>query len=321
MDSTPGTENTDNTGSSGSATSASRAVVIVSGGAAISPFTTPTEACRTGLAAGNTGTFLREGLLDAGYRVFTSPAGVGDGPVTEDPAWGGFSDGPAALPAELTVNAVGDIDQAGASLARFLTHLHTSFGVESVDLVGHSMGGLFARAAIRELRQAGSPVAIRTLTTIGTPWTGSFAADYARGDVPLADCHGDPVCEAAMRGFTELVAASSQGAGEQVTAAHLAGPAGWNQQQTGILDDIPVLVIAGDFYVGEGVSTVWPNDGLVALESATAAGVPPAVLPRHAAYTFPDVHSIYFSHLLDLPWERALTWDPDVLETVVRALR
>jgi len=33
------------------------------------------------------------------------------------------------------------------------------------------------------------------------------------------------------------------------------------------------------------------------------------------------VHSIYFSHLLDLPWERALTWDPDGLATVIHALQ
>jgi hypothetical protein len=33
------------------------------------------------------------------------------------------------------------------------------------------------------------------------------------------------------------------------------------------------------------------------------------------------VHSIYFSHLLDLPWERALTWDPDVLASVIHALQ
>ena len=51
----------------------SHAVVIVSGGAAVSPFTTPTQACGSGLAAGNTDTALREALLKAGHQVFTSP--------------------------------------------------------------------------------------------------------------------------------------------------------------------------------------------------------------------------------------------------------
>ena len=36
------------------------AVVIVSGGDAVSPFTTPDQACATGLAAGNTDTAIRE---------------------------------------------------------------------------------------------------------------------------------------------------------------------------------------------------------------------------------------------------------------------
>jgi len=299
----------------------SRAVVIVSGGAAISPFTTPTEACRQGLAAGNTDTFLREGLLRAGYRVFTSPAGVGYGQVTEDPGWGGFSNGPEALSADLTVNAVGDIDQAGASLARFFTYLHGAFDIDTVDIVAHSMGGLFSRAAIRKLQHAGSLVDIRTLTTIGTPWRGGFAADYARGDVPLAECHGDPVCEASMREFAKLVAASSQGAGEQVTAAYLAGPAGWNERQAGVLEAIPVVTIGGNFYAHEGIPQVWPNDGLVALGSAHADDISERVLPHRVTRTFRDVHSIYFSHLLDLPWERALTWDPDVLATVIHALQ
>ena len=44
------------------------------------------------------------------------------------------------------------------------------------------------------------------------------------------------------------------------------------------------------------------------------------VLPSKVTRTFPDVHSIYFTHLLDLPMERGLTWDPEVLEAVVFAV-
>jgi pimeloyl-ACP methyl ester carboxylesterase len=245
---------------------------------------------------------------------------VGYGPVSEDPGWAGFSNGPRTLPADLTVNAVGDIDQAGAGLARFLTYLHDGFDVDTVDIVAHSMGGLFSRAAIRELRRAGSLMHVRTLTTIGTPWTGGFAADYARGDVPLAECHGDRVCEASMREFAKLVAESSQGAGEQVTAAYLAGPGGWNERQQGVLDATAVVTIGGNFYAHEGIPQVWPNDGLVALGSAHADDICERVLPDRVTRTFADVHSIYFSHLLDLPWERALTWDPEVLAAVIHAL-
>ena len=80
--------------------SSDRAVVIVSGGAAVSPFTTPDAACTSGLAAGNTDTFLREYLLGPGMRVFTSPAMTGDGPVQDQTGFGAFGNCPAALPAE-----------------------------------------------------------------------------------------------------------------------------------------------------------------------------------------------------------------------------
>jgi hypothetical protein len=58
-------------------------VVLVSGGDTQTPFTTPTEACRAGKAAGDTWTALRAALLADGYAVFTAPAmnGPGDGQV------------------------------------------------------------------------------------------------------------------------------------------------------------------------------------------------------------------------------------------------
>lgn len=298
----------------------SHAVVIVSGGAAVSPFTTPTEACRNGLAAGNTDTALREALLKAGHRVFTSPARIGEGDVSRDDGWGGFSDGPAPLPAEMTVNAVGDIDLAGASLLNFLSYLQRDHGVETVNLVGHSMGGLFSRAAIRQAREQDSSLVFRSLTTVGTPWTGAFSADFARGEVPLAECNGDPVCEASMTKFAEVAHQSSQGAGEEVTDAYLGGVRGWNARQGDALAGIPVVLLGGDYFSQSGDDDVWPNDGLVALKSALAREVSNEVLPFRASRTFPDVHSIYFTHLLDLPLERGLTWDPDVLEAVAYAV-
>ena len=297
-----------------------RAVIIVSGGAAVSPFTTPDKACAVGLDAGNTDTYLRAGLLAAGYAVFTSPARVGAGEVTEDPGWAGFSECPIVLPAEMTVNAVGDIDEAGRSLARFITYVHDEFGITEFDLVAHSMGGLFSRAAIRALTDSGSSARVRTLTTVGTPWQGGFAADYAAGDVPLADCNGDPNCERSMKEFSRLVAESSEGAGEQVTARYLMGPDGWNERERGALDEIPVTLIGGDYFSGPGASGVWPNDGLVALSSALAADIGAGVVSETTSLTFPDVHSIYFCHLLGLPWERALTWDADVLSAVIDSI-
>lgn len=309
------------------------ATVIVSGGAAVTPFTTPDAACSEGLAAGNTDTFLREGLLAAGHQVFTSPARIGAGQVSEDPGWQGFADGPTPLPAEMTVNAVGDIDNAGRNLARFLGHLETEYNITTVNLVGHSMGGLFSRAAIRVLQESSSSLHVRTLTTIGTPWTGAFAADFAHGDLALAACNGDPACEAAMTGAKTLDASDSEGAGKQVTQRYLAGETdglgidgkeqstAWNERQQGVLANVPVVTIGGNHFDTPGLSRVWPHDGLVALQSALADNVSAKVLSPHRTLTFPNVHSIFFANALDLPWDLALTWNPLVLEAVIETIK
>lgn len=293
-----------------------RALVIVSGGDAESPFTTPTEACKEGLAAGNTDTALREHLLAAGYNVYTSPAKEGPGQVESSPGFGGFSDGPPALPESMTVNAVGDIDVAGEHLASFLGYLQISVGVEVIDLVGHSMGGLFSRAAIRVLQESGPNLVIRSLTTLGTPWQGAFAADYAAGALDRSASGDNETIETIMDKFSELAAQHPGGAGEQVTRGYL-DVQGWNDRQAGVLDDIPVTLIGGDhFTLADGVPEVWPNDGLVALSSALAEGVSPAVLPTATRLTFPNVHSIFFAEALGLPWEKGLTWNPDALAAV-----
>ncbi|MDZ4269168.1 MAG: hypothetical protein U1D00_26370 [Mycobacterium sp.] len=177
------------------------AVVIVSGGAAVSPFTTPADACASGLAAGNTDTALRQNLLDAGHVVYTSPAMAGRGPVTDQGGFGAFGDCPITLPENMTVDSTASIDLAGEHLARFLTYLHDSRGVKVVDVVGHSMGGLYSRAAFRVLQGVGSPLRIRSLTTLGTPWAGSYLSDYGNDLRPLSDCAGDAFCEQAATAF------------------------------------------------------------------------------------------------------------------------
>lgn len=300
----------------------SSAVVIVSGGGAISPFTTPTTGCGTGLSAGSTDTGLREGLLAEGFAVYTSPANVGNKAVTHDPDFGGFTDPPEVLPIELTVDAAGPIDTAGERLAAFLTFLTEREGLQRVHLVAHSMGGLFSRAAIRVLREQGSSLRIASLTTLGTPWNGSYAADHANGDLPLAVAGGDPITEQIIADFIVLRDGISGGAAEQVTRRYLTGADGWNERQRGVLDGIPLTIVAGDhFRLDGGDAAAWPHDGLVQLSSALAEGVSADVAaPRHVA-VFPDVHSIYFAEPFGLPWERALTWDPAVRAVVVEAIR
>ena len=300
-----------------------RAVVIVSGGDATSPFTTPDDACASGLAAGNTDTALRQDLLGHGYLVFTSPALAGRGPVVDQDGFGSFGNCPITLPENMTVNSTGSIDTAGEHLARFFTHLHDSYGVDEIDVVGHSMGGLYSRAAFRVLQGLGSPIRIRSLTTIGTPWQGSYLSDYANGVTPKADCLGDQFCEVAMDGMKAEVERLMAGSGREVNQAFLMGPDGWNEYQAGVLDRIPVTLIGGNRFAAPSSPanpTVWPNDGIVALRSALATDISARVLPNRRTFTFDDTHSIYVSNEAGLPWETGLTWDPRVFEVVRGAI-
>lgn len=299
-----------------------RAVVIVSGGDATSPFTTPDQACATGLAAGNTDTALRQHLLDHGHTVYTSPALAGRGPVVDQPGFGAFGDCPVTLPENMTVNSTGSIDTAGEHLARFFTYLQDEFGVRELDVVGHSMGGLYSRAAFAVLRSLDSPIRIRSLTTIGTPWQGSYLSDYANGITPKSDCLGDRFCETAMDGMQAEVQRLMAGSGREVNQAFLMGPDGWNEYQAGVLDEIPVTLIAGDRFTMAGPvnRTVWPNDGLVAVTSALAVDISERVLPHRRCLQFDDTHSIFVSETAGLPWETGLTWDPRVHDAVRTAI-
>lgn len=301
---------------------ASRAVVIVSGGDAVSPFTTPDAACSIGLAAGNTDTALRQHLLARGHRVFTSPAMNARGPVVEQlEGFGPFGGMPFPLPEHLTVNSTGDIDLAGEHLARFLTYLHTHHDVDSIDIVAHSMGGLFSRAAMRVLQLTGSPVRILTLTTLGTPWHGAIVGDYTVGDAHLSDAAGDPFLKRVLREFKARSDSLPVGAAQQVTHRYLMGDTGWNAFQVGVLDDIPVTLIGGSYFTTEGgEARYWPHDGLVSVSSAHALDVPATVLPNRRTVTFPRTHSIFISDAVGAGWDTAMTWDAEVLDVVADAI-
>jgi pimeloyl-ACP methyl ester carboxylesterase len=291
----------------------------MSGGDAVSPFTSPQAACGAGLAAGNTDTAVRQHLLDRGHAVFTAPAMNAPGVVVEpDPAsFGAFGDMPPVLPEHLTVNSVGDIDAAGASLARFVGHLHDTYGVDEVDWVGHSNGGLFARSATRILRRSGTPVTVRSLTALGTPWLGGVPTRYVAGEITIEQAAGDPHLVALFEGFKERAAEADLGLVAEDTEGFLCGPDGWNAAQAGVLDGIPVLLVAGTWFEGfEGDPAVWPLDGLVSRSSALALGLDADVLPMATRLEFPVTHSIWVSDQCGLPWPTGMTWNPDVLDAV-----
>lgn len=295
-----------------------RASVIVSGGDAVTPFTTPQFACGAGLAAGNTATAVRETLLRAGIPVFTAPAMNGRSEVREPDtdSFGWFGEMPDPLPAHMTVNSIGDIDNAGEHLARFLGHLHDRFGVREVDLIGHSNGGLFARAAIRIVQETGMPVAVRSLVTLGTPWIGGNPQRIIYGEFSETECQGQASCEAILEGM-RAAESRQQGLMPQNTAHYLQGELGWNEAQSGALDGIPVLLIAGTALDSAGGHPeFWPNDGLVSRFSALAETVNSRVLPDRRELELPLLHSIYIADALGEDWQLGMTWNPEVLTAV-----
>ncbi len=299
-----------------------RAVVLVSGLATQSPFTTPTQACRSGTPAGVSDSALRAGLLQANRNVFTAPTQIGSSQVTSAPGLGAFSDCPTALPTSMTINTVDRLDAGGTNLARFIEYLHQTYGVKDVDLVGHSMGGLFATAALSRLKAESSPVTVRSLSTLSAPWTGVFAADYAAGQLKTKACRSQPMCTKILTDYKQLATEEGpRGAAIQVTSQFLAGPTGWVARQKSALRDVPVTLIGGDYFrKSPGNAGVWPNDTLVALASAHATSVGDDVIPSRFCVTRPDVHTLNFAQELNLPDSSAITWDPEVVAAVNQAI-
>lgn len=308
-----------------------RAVVVVSGGDAISPFTTPDLACGKGLAAGNTNTAIRARLLRDGRRVFTAPAMNGRGPVEEPPidVFGAFGESPRILPAHMTIVSNGDIDNAGEHLARFITFLSSDYGVDEVDWVAHSNGGLFALAATRVLRDISSPVVVRSLTTLGTPWAGGVMNRVVFGEVDEDELFGSAEMQKLMVGFREELV-TELGLASQDTHRYLLGDQGWLAAQRGVLDQMPMLLIGGSAltrpeatHLAGGTSdpTFWPNDGFVSNSSALAYEVPSAVLGQVTRRSYPLLHSIFVADALGRPWEDGLTWNAAVLDDIATFIR
>lgn len=285
-----------------------RAAVIVSGGGSISPFTTPEAACAVGLAAGNTDTALRAALLDAGTPTFTAPVTVGDGQAIADPGWSGFAEPPAVLPADMTIDSVGDVEESAACLARFLGHLHEEYGVSEVDIVAHSLGGIISRSAHMQMRlPGGAPVRIISIASIGTPWLGSFVRHH--------DLESMPMPEPAASFAYSLMGHIRQG-GRLVAQA--AAPPLWAAGKEHGLDGLVLTRIAGTYFTG--TREPYPHDGMASRTSAFAVDADPVVFPPAFCHEVPDVHSISFARVMELPWERSITWDPQVMDLVVRAI-
>lgn len=178
------------------------------------------------------------------------------GEVTSTVGIGPSSDCPTPLPATLTIDTTAGIDQGGEHLAAFLNYLHTQHGVTAVQLVSHSMGGLFSRSAIGQIGPRPGGLEIRSLTALSTPWTGAFPADYAEGKLPLSACAGERTCLQVMTDYKAKLSdvEGPQGAANAIGTSDLQGPTGWNVAQGTDLADIPVTLIGGDHFARSGGS-------------------------------------------------------------------
>ena len=296
-----------------------RVVVMVSGGDSVTPFTTNDAACASGLAAGMTLTQLRESFIAAGFKVFTAPVMNGGGPVVdpEPSSFGAFGEQPEVLPAELTINSVADIDLGGEHLARFLVWLAESHGAREIALLGHSNGGLFARSGLRVLRDTDASVRVRKLITLGTPWLGAIPTRVAIGELDASVCGDDAFFASFLPAATARIKEGDQGLAHTNTVGYLQGPNGWNAAQRGVLDQVDVLLIGGTYLRAGADPTIWPNDGIVPEFSALATDIDPGIVPNATRASYPVTHSIFISHLLQLDWQTAMTWNSQVINAAI----
>jgi len=264
-------------------------------------------------------TQLRESFIAAGFKVFTAPVMNGRGPVVdpEPSSFGAFGEQPEVLPAEVTINSVADIDLDGEHLARFLVWLAESHGAREIALLGHSNGGLFARSGLRVLRDTNAEVKIRKLITLGTPWLGAIPTRVALGELDASVCGDDAFFASFLPAAAARIKEGDQGLAHTNTVGYLQGPNGWNAAQRGVLDQVNVLLIGGTYLRTGAEPTIWPNDGIVPEFSALATDIDPGIVPNATRASYPVTHSIFISHLMQLDWQTAMTWNSPVINTAI----
>lgn len=296
-----------------------RAIVLVSGTASVTPFTTSKEACvgAGSLSAGSTYGFIRDGLVAQGFQVYTAPVSLGgvQVPATADEADGPFSGCPAQLPADVTINSIDSPQLGGERLAAFVNYLNKQYGITQVDLVGHSLGGIFVRNGVRVLKEQNSPVTVRTLTTLSSPWEPVFPANPM--DDHEAACDGSQTCLAFVNAVLKVPSAMVI-----VKALNSAEFDPWTQAQAGVLENIPVTLIGGSYFTKPlGNPDKWPNDGIVQLSASLARNVPDSVIPIRSCFIEPTTHSAFISKELHDDPHTGVTWNDTSVNTIANAVR
>ncbi|MQA75500.1 MAG: hypothetical protein GEU88_14360 [Solirubrobacterales bacterium] len=301
------------------------AVVLVSGFDTSTPFSTPDPSCagQEGLTWSNPDG-PAAALRAAGFSVFTAPVARG-GALPPSPCLG---PGQPAPPNDATIDSNGELDANGRALDTLLGFLRTEYGVDSVQLVAHSDGGLWSRSAITQ--GPGSATALPTvqsLTTLGTPHTGSFGADLAE-TLQDGQCHEanrieQVICEAVLDILKDVFGSLGEATIKELSHPFLAA---WNPRQEigcpvtvigGTAVDIPLVPSLFDYYN--------PSDGIVGEASAlaersTSIALQPIPAPGFQAIgrqTFPVVHSGVLSFITP----NTLLNQADISADVVAAVR
>lgn len=291
---------------------------MVSGVGSISPFTTPTEACASGLSAGTTDTYVRDYLLAEGIDVYTAPVMMGPTPVIAEAteAEGGpFSDCPEQPSEEVTIDSIGSVFTGGEHLAAFVDYLNAEFGVTEVDFIAHSLGGIFTRNAIKNLQDSDSPVTIRSLTTLGSPWEPVMLANPPYD--PPAACDDFDLCEQIVTGLTQIESVRQIVEFFQTDSFNA-----WTAEQEGVLENIPVTLVAGTYFTKiNGRNDKWPNDGYIQYSAATARSISEKVLPTRACFVEPYTHSPFTSALVGATADTAITWNDQTGQIVANAIK
>ena len=247
-------------------------VVLVSGYVSDTPYTTPDPSCygTEGETWGNVGG-VAQALKDAGLIVFTAPVRSNQAGLP-DPCTADASIQPAN---DAVIDSDGPTGENGKALARFIEFLHDEFGTERIQLVGHSDGGLWSRAAITRSKRYRGDVEIRSLTTLGTPHIGSWVADLLIDTLELR-CGTlgalESECKTLFSAVKQQVVTLVGGAASrQLTSAYLES---WNARQR--IGACPATGVAGTAITGEPIDGMFANpstfvtpfDGVVGEASA-----------------------------------------------------
>jgi triacylglycerol lipase len=274
------------------------AVLLVSGFDTASPFSTPDPSCngKEGPEWSPAGG-IAQTLKPAGLKVFTAPVRQTGEPLLP-PCTG---PGETAPPDGAVIDSNGELDADGQALANLLGFLRDTYGVQKLHLVGHSDGGLWSRSAItQDSGYAG--LEVLSLTTLGTPYTGSLVADLAinldGGKCDFSNEIEQLICESVVDVADLMLKDLGKVATTELTNGFLTG---WNpQQRTG---SCPVTGIAGN-HVGVGIPLLGyytPSDGAVGLSSAlgeSALAIDGSTIPApgipnfHQGGTYDVVHGL-----------------------------